>query len=110
MLLLLGQQCNCTTDDASRTICQPGAFCRVALFNLEEYESAKAAFEAGQALDTKNSTFKTWIRKCAAELDGAHSLLPAQAPSHDWFALILLLKVRYPIQCKPVQQVSMNLQ
>jgi hypothetical protein len=80
------------------------------LFNLEEYESAKAAFEAGQALDTKNSTFKTWIRKCAAELDGAHSLLPAQAPSHDWFALILLLKVRYPIQCKPVQQVSMNLQ
>lgn len=41
----------------------------VALFNLEEYESAKAAFEAGQALDNKNSTFKTWIRKCAAEMD-----------------------------------------
>ena len=48
------------------------------MFNLEEYESAKAAFEAGQALDSKNSSFKTWIRKCNAELDGeshTHSLL-----------------------------------
>ncbi|DBA95298.1 hypothetical protein WJX82_009900 [Trebouxia sp. C0006] len=41
----------------------------VALFNLEEYESAKSAFEAGQALDPRNSTFKTWVRKCAAEMD-----------------------------------------
>ena len=70
----------------SKTICQPGAFCRVALFNLEEYESAKSAFETGQALDAKNSTFKTWIRKCAAEMDGAHSVIPDQAPAHDGFA------------------------
>lgn len=41
----------------------------VALFKLEEFESAKVAFEDGQALDSKNSTFRTWIRKCAAELD-----------------------------------------
>lgn len=53
---------------------QPGVSCRVALFNLEEYESAKAAFEAGQALDNKNSSFKTWIRKCAAEMDGELSI------------------------------------
>lgn len=46
--------------------------CRVALFHLEEYETAKEAFEAGQALDPKNSSFKTWIRKCAAEIDGRH--------------------------------------
>jgi len=77
--------------DAMKTICQPGAFCRVALFNLEEYESAKSAFEAGQALDAKNSTFKTWIRKCAAEMDGAHSLLPTQASAHNGFALFLSL-------------------
>ena len=47
--------------------------CRVALFHLEEYEAAKEAFEAGQALDPKNSFFKTWIRKCVAEIDGRHS-------------------------------------
>ena len=47
-------------------------FCRVALFHLEEYETAKAAFETGQALDPNNSSFKTWIRKCAAEIDGMH--------------------------------------
>lgn len=41
----------------------------VALFHLEEYETAKAAFEAGQALDPNNSSFKTWIRKCAAEIE-----------------------------------------
>ena len=49
-----------------------GEFCRVALFHLEEYETAKEAFEAGLALDPKNSSFKTWIRKCAAEIDGRH--------------------------------------
>ena len=53
-----------------KLVAQPRIFCRVALFHLEEYESAKAAFERGQALDPKNSTFKTWIRKCAAEIDG----------------------------------------
>lgn len=41
----------------------------VALFHLEEYESAKAAFEKAQTLDPKNSSVKTWIRKCTAELD-----------------------------------------
>lgn len=43
---------------------------RMALFKLEEYESAKAAFEKAQSLDSKNSSIKTWIRKCIAELDG----------------------------------------
>lgn len=64
----------------------------VALFNLEEYESAKSAFETGQALDAKNSTFKTWIRKCAAEMDdeveeiqtGSHE--PAKPTSTNGFS------------------------
>ncbi len=52
---------------------------RVALFNMEEYEAAKEAFEAGCQLSPDN-TFKTWIRKCDAELEGGLpcciSLLP----------------------------------
>ena len=44
--------------------------CRTALFNLEEYESAKDAFEAGLQLDPQSSAFKTWVRKCDAEMEG----------------------------------------
>ncbi|GIL98106.1 hypothetical protein Vretimale_3572 [Volvox reticuliferus] len=40
----------------------------VALFHMEEYEAAKEAFEAGCQL-APDSTFKTWIRKCDAELE-----------------------------------------
>lgn len=43
--------------------------CRVAYFNLEEYESAKASFEAAQALEARRDT-ATWIRKCDAEIQG----------------------------------------
>ena len=43
--------------------------CSVALFHMEEYEAAKEAFEAGQSISIE-STFKTWIRKCDAELEG----------------------------------------
>jgi len=39
----------------------------IALFQLEEYESAKNAFEKGQSIESLD-TFKTWIRKCNAEL------------------------------------------
>jgi hypothetical protein len=47
------------------------AWCpRIALFNLDEYEGSKAAFEDVQRLDSANTQAKTWIRKCQAELDG----------------------------------------
>lgn len=36
---------------------------------MEEYEAAKESFEAGCQLSPDN-TFKTWIRKCDAELEG----------------------------------------
>lgn len=39
-----------------------------ACFALEEYHTAKAAFEAGARIDPGNAQFKTWVRKCAAEL------------------------------------------
>ena len=41
----------------------------VALFNLEEYESAKDAFETANSVQKKKET-ETWIRKCNAELEG----------------------------------------
>lgn len=41
---------------------------RIACFALEEFETAKEAFEKAQELEPADST-KTWIRKCNAELD-----------------------------------------
>ena len=41
----------------------------VACFSMEEYTTAKTAFEKGRELDEKNAQFKTWIRKCNAEID-----------------------------------------
>jgi len=41
----------------------------MALFSLEEFETAKIVFEKGQSLDPSNSQFKIWIRKCVAELE-----------------------------------------
>ena len=44
-----------------------------ALFNLDEYESAKSAFEVGLAIKgnsgKKAPLFQRWIRKCAAEIE-----------------------------------------
>mmetsp|Transcript_5272 Transcript_5272/g.11551 ORF Transcript_5272/g.11551 Transcript_5272/m.11551 type:complete len:392 (+) Transcript_5272:110-1285(+) len=66
----------------------------VACFHLEEYETAKEAFEAGQQLDPSNAQYKTWLRKCQAELqdeqdtvrmsdkDAGASSGTAQAPQH----------------------------
>jgi len=55
----------------------------VACFRLEEYETAKAAFLTGMALGDAQEPYKTWIRKCDAELeeeDGDFALpLPSTA-------------------------------
>ncbi|KAG2453736.1 hypothetical protein HYH02_001947 [Chlamydomonas schloesseri] len=63
---------------------RPKAYLRkgIALFNMEEYEAAKEAFEAGCALAPDN-TFKTWIRKCDAELEdeAAAAPQPAKVPA-----------------------------
>jgi len=40
---------------------------------LEEYEAAKEAFDAGARLAPDSAQFKTWARKCMAELEGAGS-------------------------------------
>ena len=41
----------------------------VACFQMEEYATAKAAFEKGKEIDPETTQFKTWIRKCNAELE-----------------------------------------
>ncbi len=46
---------------------------RVACFELEEYETALAAFEKAASLDKSDPSFKTWIRKCQAEISSMHS-------------------------------------
>jgi hypothetical protein len=45
---------------------------RTGYFNRDKFTEAKAAFLEGQKLDDpiySNVSFKTWIRKCDAELD-----------------------------------------
>jgi len=38
-------------------------------FEMEEFETAKISFEKGFQLDPSNNSFRTWIRKCNAELE-----------------------------------------
>jgi len=40
----------------------------MAAFELQEFETAKAAFEQGQILEPGNSSWRTWLRKCEAEI------------------------------------------
>lgn len=58
---------------------------RIALFSLDEFEAAQAAFEDVQRLDPGNAPCKKWIRKCQAELDeesgGAEAAPAAAAPA-----------------------------
>ncbi|MCO5568787.1 hypothetical protein L7F22_022487 [Adiantum nelumboides] len=73
----------------------------IACFQLEEYETAKAAFSAGANLEPSNSEFRNWLKKCddaiAAEsqleegfsgsrdneqhVNGQGTVLPASSPS-----------------------------
>eukprot|EP00193_Tetraselmis_chui_P018511 CAMPEP_0177791764 /NCGR_PEP_ID=MMETSP0491_2-20121128/24123_1 /TAXON_ID=63592 /ORGANISM="Tetraselmis chuii, Strain PLY429" /LENGTH=409 /DNA_ID=CAMNT_0019314049 /DNA_START=224 /DNA_END=1455 /DNA_ORIENTATION=- len=56
----------------------------VACFRLDEYEAAKSAFVAGMAISEAQEPFKTWIRKCDAELqeeeEAEELTLPSGAP------------------------------
>lgn len=71
----------------SKAYLRKGAAC----FALEEYQTAKAAFTAGSRADPGSAQFKTWIRKCAAELAeeeeegsaGANAGEPAPPQSHN---------------------------
>jgi hypothetical protein len=47
-----------------------GGACRYALFQLEEYESAKEEFEAASALEPGKRIHQDWARMCRAQLGG----------------------------------------
>jgi len=49
----------------SKLLLRKGLIC----FEMEEFETAKISFEKGFQLDPSNNTFRTWIRKCNAELE-----------------------------------------
>ncbi|KAF6262019.1 hypothetical protein COO60DRAFT_1699571 [Scenedesmus sp. NREL 46B-D3] len=51
-----------------------------ACFHLEEYETALQCFEQGQQRAPDMPKFRTWIRKCKAELDGELEDVGAAAP------------------------------
>ncbi|KAL3697591.1 hypothetical protein R1sor_011667 [Riccia sorocarpa] len=59
-----------------------------ACFHLEEYSTAKDAFEAGLKVDPNNSKFQTWISKCDAKLreeaggdDQEATVSPSETPT-----------------------------
>jgi hypothetical protein len=56
----------------------------VASFNLEEYETAKQAFDAAAALEPQNKSYLSWLAKCKAALDS------------ETRRLTLFLMPRYP--------------
>lgn len=74
----------------------------VACFSMEEYTTAKTAFEKGRELDEKNAQFKTWIRKCNAEIDEEMASEVA-APAAAAFAPVAAAAVEPPAP-KPVQR------
>lgn len=51
---------------------------RVASFNLDEFETSQAAFEAAAALDPNVKAVKGWLAKCEKELSCAPFLTSQQ--------------------------------
>lgn len=50
-----------------------------ACFNLEEYQTAKAAFEAGASLVQNDSRFTEWIQKCDKCIEEENGEVPMQS-------------------------------
>ena len=85
----------------------------IACFHMDEYATAKTAFEKGRDLDPSTSQFKTWIRKCNAELEdemvigeGAPSASkPSQAASNTSSSSAVVAPAAVaPPAPKPVQR------
>lgn len=60
----------CMLIASDRRMMSMRAWCRIACFYLEEYESARKFFDKGSDLATDQRSFKTWARKCDAEIEG----------------------------------------
>jgi len=55
--------------------------CREAAFQLDEYETARDAFQSAQQKGAPAAKCKTWLQRCQAELDGQPPP-PPPSPSH----------------------------
>ena len=71
-ILFQGSPAPGVIDRAYARVAHPQFFQRMACFELEDFQSAKEAFEAGLALEKPSRSFKMWIRKCDAELECKH--------------------------------------
>ena len=58
-------------------------FDRIALFRMEEFETAKSFFASGAKLDPNNGVFSMWLRKCDAEMEGDRFTLNDGLFSHS---------------------------
>jgi len=76
----------------------------VACFSMEEYTTAKVAFEKGRELDDKNAQFKTWIRKCNAEIDEEMASEAAAPVAAAAAAPVAATPAVQPPPPKPVQR------
>lgn len=76
----------------------------VACFSMEEYTTAKVAFEKGRELDEKNAQFKTWIRKCNAEIDEEMASEAAAPVAAAAAAPVAATPAVQPPPPKPVQR------
>eukprot|EP00291_Cryptomonas_curvata_P020177 CAMPEP_0172169586 /NCGR_PEP_ID=MMETSP1050-20130122/10787_1 /TAXON_ID=233186 /ORGANISM="Cryptomonas curvata, Strain CCAP979/52" /LENGTH=366 /DNA_ID=CAMNT_0012840659 /DNA_START=28 /DNA_END=1128 /DNA_ORIENTATION=+ len=79
----------------------------VACFHMEEYATAKTAFEKGREIDPDTAQFKTWIRKCNAELEEEmaveeRSSAPAAASAPSAASVPAPAPAPAPIPPKPV--------
>jgi hypothetical protein len=65
--------CHVSYSSTSLFIWLVSLLCSVALFQMDEFEAAEEALRAGAALQEEGSMathFRTWLRKCKAELEG----------------------------------------
>lgn len=46
--------------------------CRIALFYMDEFETAKSFLATGAKLDSGNAAYDMWSRKCDAEIGMLH--------------------------------------
>lgn len=59
--LLLTHACFCIFE---RVVTFSFLFYRTSCFSLEEYQTAKSAFEAGSTFAPEDTRFTDWIKKC----------------------------------------------
>lgn len=72
-------------------------------FDVEEYESAKGAFEEALKLGfDKKEECELWIRKCKAELDSSEGMITgfsSKSLGGKYFQLMLLFARRCSNEC-----------